>query len=485
MAENIVDDMSDIDDIDDMPDIDNVSEYSDEVISLLSYGDLSNDIVINSSDEENNENALRENDDSNESNAITLEIDTEVDNTIEVVEVVKESNPIIEPIIEPIMRTGLVNNGNECFINSVMQCLAASRFIHAFLMQYKEEDDKVRSILVTKHQLGKIDSKYLKTHVAELLETETDMDLEENTILSHFLKYHNDMFIYTSFKTIINTLSQHKSPLINCSSFVNISKEISQNSGFSHLFSGEQNDPHEFLAFLLDKIHNAKCRTIIMNLPSGEYSSYAKLYLSSLKQNYENNYSNLVKNLIFFTINIIECYACKEQSQSVSPTNLLITDIPRNRSSKPSLTIYDCLDEYFKIEDIDYKCEKCCNTSGNRMDKKILTKPKSLIIKIKRYEQFGSFAHKITDMIHYPETLSLNKYYCSDNIQDYNLYGVVNHVGNINGGHYYSYVKEYNHKNNTYGNNWYLCNDSIIQQMTAEQAIKSSNAYMLFYYSNN
>ena len=164
---------------------------------------------------------------------------------------------------------------------------------------------------------------------------------------------------------------------------------------------------------------------------------------------------------------------------------MLITDIPIDRSSKPSLTIYDCLDEYFKIEAIDYKCEKCGNTQGNRMDKKILIKPKTLIIKIKRYEQLGMFAHKVTDMIQYPETLTLNKYFCSDNIQDYHLYGVVNHSGNLNGGHYYSYIKEYNHENNTYGDNWYLCNDSVIRPMTGEQVRRSSNAYMLFYYSNN
>ena len=469
MAEETGDDMYSMDD-----NMNDIGEYSDEVISLLSYGDITDDIIINSSDEENNENTLREIQDSNEINSSTLETitESEVENTIEP-----------EPVIEPTMRTALVNNGNECFINAILQCLAASRFVHTFLNQYKEEDIKVNSILVTKHQLGKIDSKYLTTYLAELIEKDPEMDPEENAILTHFLKYHNDMFIYTSFKTIINTLSRHKSPLINCSSFVNISKEISQNSGFSHLFSGEQNDPHEFLAFLLDKIHNAKCRTIIMNPPSGEYSSYAKLYLSSLKQNYEKNYSNLVKNLIFFIINIIECSVCKEQSQTVSPTNLLITDIPRDRN--PSLSIYDCLDEYFKIEAIDYKCEKCGNTHGNRMDKKILIKPKTLIIKIKRYEQMGMFAHKVIDMIQYPETLSLNKYFCSDNIQDYHLYGVVNHNGTLNGGHYYSYVKEYNHETNMYGDNWYFCNDSIIRPMTGEQALRSSNAYMLFYYSNN
>ena len=28
--------------------------------------------------------------------------------------------------------------------------------------------------------------------------------------------------------------------------------------GFDYLFSGDQNDPHELMAYLLDKIHDAK-----------------------------------------------------------------------------------------------------------------------------------------------------------------------------------------------------------------------------------
>ena len=55
----------------------------------------------------------------------------------------------------------------------------------------------------------------------------------------------------------------------------------------------------------------------------------------------------------------------------------------------------------------------------------------------------------------------------------YDLYGIINHSGNLMGGHYWSYIKNAN-------GNWYTFNDTIVKQMEVNKLI-SVNAYCLFY----
>ena len=43
------------------------------------------------------------------------------------------------------LRPGLINHGNECFINSIMQCLAVSPFIHSFIEKYMKEDEDMKT----------------------------------------------------------------------------------------------------------------------------------------------------------------------------------------------------------------------------------------------------------------------------------------------------------------------------------------------------
>ena len=56
----------------------------------------------------------------------------------------------------------------------------------------------------------------------------------------------------------------------------------------------------------------------------------------------------------------------------------------------------------------------------------------------------------------------------------YDLYGVVNHFGNLNGGHYTSTIKS------PLDNNWYYYNDSSVSSASAGK-IMNDAAYILFY----
>ena len=382
-------------------------------------------------------------------------------------------------------RTGLFNSGNNCFINSAIQCLAVSPFIHKFIKRYQTDD--IRMIkTINKYNLGKLKSNEMEEYINELLKQNPNINTDEQRVLKQVAKHSGDIFIYTCFKELINNLHSRNNKTITCSTFITVSEEISQGTGFEHLFSGEQNDPHEFMAYLLDKIHNAKSSKVSIDLPENyeTLDPYFKLYLQHFRARYQNDFSMFVKTFYYYIINCIECNQCNKRSFEVSPNDIMCVALPNNWQSTNNITLNDCIDEMFKVEGIDYKCEHCGNKEHNRMDRKLITKPRTLIIKIKRYAQVGKNLLKINKMIHYPETLNLSKYFCGTDMQTYHLYAVINHMGVMGGGHYYSYVKDYN-KDYQFANRWYECNDSNVREITETEFMSSKYAYMLFYHSNN
>ena len=394
-------------------------------------------------------------------------------------EVNKDNKDNTEP------RTGLINSGNDCFINSAMQCLAVSPFIHAFIKRYQEDDNKM-VFIINKYELVKLKADEMQDYINKLLSSNSNIIGEEKRILQQIAKKSGDIFIYTCFKELINNLHSKMYKNISCGTLISVSKEITDSTGFEHLFGGEQNDPHELMAFLLDKIHNAKSTQVKIELPANYESMdpYFKLYLKHIKNRYQNDFSMFVKNFYYYILNCIECSACNNQSLDVSPNDIMCVSLPSNWQSNGNIQLEECINEMFRVESIDYKCDKCGNTEHNRMDKKLLTKPKTLIIKIKRYAQIGKMLVKINKMVHYPETINLGQYFCGVGIQDYHLYGIINHIGTLGGGHYYSYIKDYN-KDYQFENRWYLCNDTNVREIPFDNVMQSNNAYMLFYHSNN
>ena len=387
-------------------------------------------------------------------------------------------------------RSGIINNGNECYINSTLQCLAVSPFIIEFIKRYNKEDEKLVEV-INKYNLGQYKAEDIKDECNKILiEHSETINKEDKTILLQLCKHSYDIFIYISFKEIIRKINSKDCKIINNRAFMSITNELTKNSAYEHLFSGDQNDPHELLAYLLDKIHNAKSCSIPIGIPSNieNLDIYYRLYLIQFKNRYENDYSHFVKNLYYYILNCIECAKCKHKTYNLSPNDILCVSIPELQNLQDNksniITLYDCLNEMFKIDNINYKCEICSNYEGNLMEKKILSKPKTLIIKLKRYsnKRILNKTVKINKMIYYPKTINMQKYYCSGELdKHYNLYAIINHIGSMNGGHYYSFIKELQDDNKTFSDQWICCNDMQVNNISEEEAMTSVNAYILFY----
>jgi ubiquitin C-terminal hydrolase len=319
--------------------------------------------------------------------------------------------------------SGLMNQGNTCFMNSIIQCLSNTLSLTDYILTNKiKADIKSRSVDPRR-------------------------------------------YILISYMQLVQQIWNENQVIRPKSFFENIS------NFHKKYFSLQQQDAHEFLLYLLDILHETISYPIEVEI-SGEikndHDSLMKKSLETWKKFYENSYSYIIELFNGSTINKTECHNCGAKNIIFESYNTLNLDI----ISKHNL--YECLDMYFNTDNVrNWKCEKC-NKIGE-CNKMIggWTFPDYLIINLKR-----GITNKDTSFIDFPiKDLNLTKYNSNSNSNNYiyDLYAVCNHSGNMmSGGHYYSYCKNLD-------GDWYEFNDANVSRFKSNVKVVSSDATILFY----
>lgn len=328
--------------------------------------------------------------------------------------------------------SGLNNLGNTCFINSCFQVLSHTYELNEFL-----NDEKL------------LCKKIKKNNDSVLL-------LEWNE-LRKLMWSENCTISPKKFLTTIQKLSQ-----------------IKNNGNFSGYM---QNDIAEFFVFVLNCFHNSVSRKVTLRItgnPENEIDKIAEKCYDLLYNIYLKEYSEILEIFYGINISIIRDLETDELINYIPESfSMLSLSIPTNIKN-PSL--YDCMDLYTECE---------CLTGDNaitneKTGKKINIKksiqffnfPNILIIEIKRYY---STTKKNKTLVSFPlHNLDLSKYIIGYVAQEYiyELYGICNHTGGMDGGHYFSYIKNVD--------NWYKMNDSSVSEISTDKII-TQNAYCLFY----
>ena len=149
-----------------------------------------------------------------------------------------------------------------------------------------------------------------------------------------------------------------------------------------------------------------------------------------------------------------------------------ISDI--NKHSNDKMSIYDCLKLFTKSEEIkDIQCEKCQKKTLFKKTLEIERLPKYLVLVLKRFKYILTNTIKIQNLINFPSgELQLQDYVSQKNIKYiYNLFGVINHLGSLEGGHYYSYFN--------INNKFIEFDDSKVNEVRG--GVETNKAYMLIY----
>ena len=138
------------------------------------------------------------------------------------------------------------------------------------------------------------------------------------------------------------------------------------------------------------------------------------------------------------------------------------------------ISLIDCFKLFTGEEELhDIYCENCKKKTDFKKHYEIERLPKYLVLVLKRFKYTKVYTKKIESLITFPiANLDLKDFLSKGKkFPSYYLYSVVNHNGNLTGGHYSCLVK--------HDNMWVKYDDSFVYEN--ENNIESNSAYMLFY----
>ncbi|TSK92913.1 Ubiquitin carboxyl-terminal hydrolase 37 [Bagarius yarrelli] len=181
-------------------------------------------------------------------------------------------------------------------------------------------------------------------------------------------------------------------------------------SSTAERFSGYmQNDAHEFLSQCLDQLKEDVEK--VNKTSRSESSAWEEPQSTRLTEDVDTSriYTCPVTvNMEFEVQHTITCKSCGEVITKREQFNDLSIDLPRKKKSLPLRSIQDSLDLFFRMEEIEYSCEKCSSKSAT-VTHKFSRLPRVLILHLKRYSYNAqlSLNSKLGQQVLIPKYLTL------------------------------------------------------------------------------
>ncbi|XP_034850503.1 ubiquitin carboxyl-terminal hydrolase 50 [Mirounga angustirostris] len=316
--------------------------------------------------------------------------------------------------------TGLRNLGNTCYMNAILQCLGSiSPLVEYFLS-----------------------GKYI-----------TALQKDCSEVATAFAYVMTDMWLGDS---------ECVSPEIFRSALGNLYPAFTKET---------QQDAQEFLIYVLNELHEAlkKYR---------RRRSYEKGSIPRCCRKVIASESSIITQLFEGQLNYsIMCLKCESCTYKNEVFTVLSLPIP----SEYECSLQDCLQWFFQQDTLTWNnqihCSFCETKQETAVRASISKAPKIIIFHLKRFDILGTMKRKLRTDIHYPLiNLDLTPYICPvfRKHPKYNLCAVVNHFGDLDGGHYTAFCK------NSVTQAWYSFDDTRVSEIP-DTSVQTATAYLLFY----
>lgn len=416
--------------------------------------------------------------------------------------------------------SGLVNTTNTCYLNSAIQMCSHTYSIAKYLL---ENIDEIKSILqknakqIVKNQLSFINNVHKK--LCEKINnnewsvlTLDEQNMFYNTTMS-FQLYKLIKLMWTdncritpvSFKTIFslardryfnNDEQQDAEEAYTCI-MQKIQEELYQDKTIKFLTNNEKiiiflqlkkkYDTEISKSQSVEEIENIKNNFKKIELDYKNELLIIQSY-NEIKKFYKKSYSKISHMITGFQCSSINCpnEICNFKSCTFEPFQHLSISIPKRplciaKATKIN-TLEDCLNDYFKNEQLDFanawKCANCQNKVLAVKRFAISALPQNLVIQLKRFDCQTSFKDR-TNVLYPLNNLDMSPYVdpifrSEQKFFNYMLVNVIVHIGNVNAGHYITYSK------NTDINKWFMYNDDNVALIDESQVV-CRDAYLLSY----
>jgi ubiquitin C-terminal hydrolase len=299
---------------------------------------------------------------------------------------------------------GLQNLGNTCYINSVIQVLAANNLFMGYL-------DNFPGL--------------------------------------------NDFSLTYSLRDLLKELKNTTPPI----GYVVPEKfEEKLFTEFKDFEPGRQEDGQELLTKILESIHmDSKLR-----LEHPKEFNLKKIKQVTIKQLWEHHLSKhaSIYTVVFEGLQRVRmsCQGCKNVNHKFEAFSQLTLSLTQQHRKLQAI-----MEQNFKPDtmrdDNAMHCDACHKRTFGMKTTKIVHMPEVLIIALKRFEfdaNRGSFV-KIDTEIEYSDTDLVLPVQVSETPTNLELFAVVCHAGTISNGHYYAVIKV--------GHKWLECNDQKVKEL--------------------
>ncbi|XP_055379580.1 ubiquitin carboxyl-terminal hydrolase 38 isoform X2 [Condylostylus longicornis] len=403
-------------------------------------------------------------------------------------------------------KVGLVNLGNTCYMNSVLQALLMTKDFCRDILLLKSKTQilyKIQqffALLLHSSRPELTPSVILQVarppgfspgfqqdsseFLGYFLETLHEQELKSIKAGEQLLKSHNDKLGENKLAIAQNEQQINGAVAENCDVDVIDSVEISK---------GVKLEDNLTLEMEIDEIPNNN---------EIDVSKSKDLILTTIDKNFTGK-----------IVTTYKCLVCDFESKNIDSFRELQLSFPDQKhiedgfpltshssDNSNSYSIQNLLDFHCSTEklngDNQYFCEKCKKLCDGERSQNYVIPPINLIVTLKqfKYDQKYNMRAKLMHRIHLNQNLSLNIISQNDNNKietiDYCMYAAVVHTGfNMDSGHYYTYAKDAKNPTNIDPNGeldqiWFKFNDNYVTECSEIELYNinpPNTPYILFY----